>query len=247
MPGSLPLPPQDQRSAEPQDPWSRWGFTQLVAFELRRDQLLAGMPPISEEQLPDVMEAFLHHQGLDSQAAVQAWMQANHLDAADLQARAHRQAVWLQVCERRWAGKLPSYFLKRKPQLDQVSYTALSVAEEALALELHQRLKEEECSFDDLFQAGHGQESLGPCGHLGPVPLAELPDGLAELLRVSRPGQLWPPKPLQQGWLLVQLDVSKPAVLDPGLRRRLLLELGDEWLMSMPVESNIRSASEAEP
>lgn len=62
------------------------------------------------------------------------------------------------------------------------------------------------------------------------MPLAELPEGLAELLRVSRPGQLWPPKPIQQGWLIVQLDQSQPAVLDQSLRRRLLLEMGETLL-----------------
>lgn len=60
--------------------------------------------------------------------------------------------------------------------------------------------------------------------------LAELPEGLAQLLRVSQPGQLWPPKPIQQGWILVRLDQSQPAMLDQRLRRRLLLELGQQLL-----------------
>jgi hypothetical protein len=93
------------------------------------------------------------------------------------------------------------------------------------------QLKEGEISFESLLQQLPPQPELGPRGQQGPVALAELPEGLAQLLRVSQPGQLWPPKPIQNGWILVRLDQSRPAVLDQRLRRRLLLELGQQLLI----------------
>ena len=75
---------------------------------------------------------------------------------------------------------------------------------------------------------------LGERGRFGPVALAELPEGLAQLLRVSQPGQLWPPKSINNGWVLVRLEESRPAVLDQALRRGLLLELGEGLLSQQP-------------
>ena len=92
------------------------------------------------------------------------------------------------------------------------------------------QIKEGEISFEALLQKLPAQPDLGPRGEQGPVALSELPEGLAQLLRVSQPGQLWPPKPIQQGWILVRLEESKPAILDQQMRRRLLLELGYQLL-----------------
>jgi len=221
----MSAPPQS-----PPEPWHRWGWIGPIAVEQRRDALLADCPAIPESEWPALVDCFLQDQGLSSAAAAQAWVSAQHITSDDLTARAIRHAQWLQLCERQFTPQLPSYFLKRKPQLDQVSYWALSIEDEALSLELHQRLKEGECSFAELLTLYPAAPDAGLRGRFGPVPLAELPEGLAELLRVSRPGQLWPPKPIQQGWLIVQLDQSQPAVLDQSLRRRLLLEMGEPLL-----------------
>jgi hypothetical protein len=226
------------------DHCQRWGLAGRVAAERARDALIARMPMIPTDQHAALIEPFLADQGLTSVSAAQAWISANHLTTEDLQTQAVRHALWLQCCEARFTAQLPSYFLKRKPQLDQVSYYALAVSEEPLSLELHQRLKERECTFDQLLKDFPADPEVGPRGRFGPLPLAELPEGLAELLRVSRPGQLWPPKPLQSGWLIVQLEHSKPAVLDQALRRRLLLELGEQLLVS-PDTSNPTLSTEA--
>jgi len=212
-----------------------------IQVELQRDLLLSGLPEIPEEQQGALVDQFLQDQGLTSATAAKDWIRAQHLSAEDLQAQAVRQALWLQVCEQQFSAQLPSYFLKRKPQLDQVSYWAMTILDEPLSQELHQRLKEGECSFEQLL-VQYPPAPDGPhSGHFGPLSLAELPTGLAELLRVSRPGQLWPPKPLQEGWLLVQLDASKPAVLDQQLRRQLLFELGEQLLEPAPADATSKS------
>jgi hypothetical protein len=60
--------------------------------------------------------------------------------------------------------------------------------------------------------------------------MGELPEALAELLRVSQPGHVWPPRRADGGWVLLRLDELQPAVFNQGHRQDLALELGDRWL-----------------
>jgi hypothetical protein len=207
-----------------------WGLARRLEWEQLRDRWLKGIPIPPEEQHSALVQAYLADLELRTPAAVQAWMQRESVGESDLLARALRHAQWLAVCERQCGPQIPSYFLKRKAQLDRVSYTILPLTEQELCLELYLQLREQETDFDTVLAQAPQHPELGERGRFGPVALAELPEGLAQLLRVSQPGQLWPPKPINGGWVLVRLEESRPAVLDQGLRRRLLLELGEGLL-----------------
>ena len=67
-------------------------------------------------------------------------------------------------------------------------------------------------------------------GRLGPTPMMDLPKTLAEILRVSQEGQLWPPRKAAGGWLLIQHIDLIPAVFNNRERRKICLELGANWL-----------------
>jgi len=229
-------PSPSAASSIPLETLQAFGLAGKVQQELQRQRWLSALPeapdPLSELELGRQVQAYLADLGLQGQTVVQQWMEQEGLGQAELALRARRHQLWLQVCEQQVGNKLASYFLQRKSNLDEVVYTILPVAELDLCSELHMQLKEGEISFQSLLQELPPQPELGPRGQQGPIALADLPDGLAQLLRVSQPGQLWPPKPFQKGWILVRLDQSRPAVLDQRLRRRLLLELGQQLLNS---------------
>ena len=69
-----------------------------------------------------------------------------------------------------------------------------------------------------------------PSGKHGPVALEMLPEALANILRVSSPGQVWPPREAEGGWVILQLEELQPAVFNQDLRQQFALELGDRWL-----------------
>ena len=210
------------------------GLAGRVQLELKRQRWLDDVAGIevapTDPELSLEIQGYLADLGLDGPLAVHQWMSREGLSDAELAIRARRHQLWLKVCEQQYGKKLASYFLKRKSELDEVIYTVLPIAEQELCSELYMQVKEGETSFESLLQQLPPQPELGLRGQQGPVPLADLPEGLAQLLRVSQPGKLWPPKPIQQGWLLVRLEESRPAVLDKRLRRSLLLELGYQSL-----------------
>ena len=131
-----------------------------------------------------------------------------------------------------------SLFLKRKSQLDRAVYSLHWVDEEALAHELFIRLKERECSFEQLFCSLPDDRKEGlPSGKHGPTKLEMLPDALAQILRVSTPGQVWPPREAEGGWVILQLEELQPAIFDKSLKQQFALELGDRWLTEQMVEN----------
>jgi nucleoside-diphosphate-sugar epimerase len=96
-------------------------------------------------------------------------------------------------------------------------------------------------SFRDLIEATFAalasEFSEGPeretGGLLGPIPLNQLHPGMAKLLQVSRPGQLWPPRALQ-GWaMIVRLELLQGAIFDPAMQQRLLLEEGERAIAQL--------------
>lgn len=222
--------PRDERLVD-QALLQSWGLQGVVARETARDQLLATALPLTEEQQQQVLPVFLSYLGLSTEAELQRWMVAEAVDQQALQCRAERFYIWCLLCEQRFRNQISSLFLKRKSALDRAVYSLHWVDDEALAHELFIRLKERECSFDQLFCSLPSSRDEGmPSGKMGPVALADVPPALAELLRVSEPGQVWPPRPAEGGWVIVQLEEMQPAVFNQAVRRDLALELGDRWL-----------------
>jgi hypothetical protein len=158
-------------------------------------------------------------------------MESEFLEKEQLHKRSERFFIWLKTCEKRFRNQALSLFLKRKAKLDRVVYSLHWVNEEALAHELFIRLKEQECSFEQLFCSLPDDRDEGlPSGKHGPVALEMLPEALANILRVSSPGQVWPPREAEGGWVILQLEELQPAVFNQDLRQQFALELGDRWL-----------------
>ncbi|MFM7228196.1 MAG: peptidylprolyl isomerase [Cyanobacteriota bacterium] len=180
---------------------------------------------------------FLAELQLQEPAARQAWCELRGLQEQDLLNLALRPLRWQTWCEQRFGGTVETEYLRRKGEFDQVTYSLLRVRDADLAAELHQQIREGEATFADLagrFSEGPEQRTKGV---VGPVPLATPHPSLARLLQISQPGQLWPPKQLEDWWIIVRLDNLTTAQLDDPLRRRLMLDQGEQWLRTSVQES----------
>ena len=218
----------DQKS---QQQLAAWGYGSLVQRELTRDSLLEKEPELTPEQQEQAIPALFRRQGLKTQAEAQRWVQSYALSEADLNVLAQRQFRWELLCEKRFRAQASTLFLQRKAQLDEVVYSLIWVDDEALAHELFQQLSERESSFEQLWCTIPTEPGKMPTGKQGPTPLGHLPEALRELLRVSRPGHVWPPRAAEGGWVLLRLDELQPAVFNQVHRSELVLELGEQWLL----------------
>lgn len=214
-----------------------WGFSSLIKREQIRDHLLARQPDLDAAQKDLALSLYLGDRKIGDEQSLKRWMASEGVSDVDLRLRAERLFRWQIYCESHFRSRISTLFLKRKADLDKAVYSLIWVKEEDLAQELFLRLVENESTFDQLICTLPDHPTQFPTGKLGPIPLGDLPPVLAELLRVSQPGQVWPPRQAEGGWVLLRLDELQPAVFNQGHRRALALELGDQWLSELAESS----------
>lgn len=222
----------------PQRPWltleeinrliRQQGLAPALAKAFVLDEVIAQLPlePDQEDQL---ISAFCQKQKLNGDEELGAWLQQRRLSREDLRTIAtaeERLHQWRQRC---WGDQVETHFLERKLELDQVVYSLLRVSEPELAEELHQRLKGQEADFPELAQFSKGPEKTNQ-GRIGPLPLAAAHELVASRLRVSQPGQLWPPFQAGDVWVVLRLEQWLPAQLDEAMQAKMVDELFQRWL-----------------
>ena len=209
---------------------AHWGLLRQVRREALIDGCIKDVPPPEPETFKKLLEQWCAQLRIDSPQALQRWQQQQGLSADEWQAFVARRWRWLNWCETSFANKLNSYYLERKPQLDQVSYSMLRVSDQALANELYLRIKEGEATFEQVASEYSAGPERNSGGQLGPVPMQQPHPVLARLLQVSSPGQLWSPKQLENWWIVVRLNQLHTTELDSNTAQQLALELGEQHL-----------------
>tara|TARA_B100000214_G_C23599272_1_gene459923 strand:+ start:61 stop:510 length:450 start_codon:yes stop_codon:yes gene_type:complete len=124
-----------------------------------------------------------------------------------------------------------SRFLKRKEQLDQVTYSLLRVKDEYLARELYFKLVEKESDFGTL----SNQYSLGPekntQGIIGPIPLNQAHPNLVNCLQNSQVNIINPPIKIDNVYLICRLESMIRASLTEEMELQMSKEIFYEWLV----------------
>lgn len=158
------------------------------------------------------------------------WCQRLGLDPSDFDQLISRQWRWREWCRQMFATAVESHYLRRKAGLDQVCFWQLEVSDADLAEELSLRLKEGEATM----------QQLGGMRR-GPIPVHGVLPDLRPVLQAMAAGAVSAPLPHPSGWQLVQLEAHLPASLDPPLRQRLLLELGEQQLQKLQKQRSSRA------
>ena len=207
----------------------RWGIEGSIKREIIIDRLIDEQSE-AEEAEEELIQLYLRNNNINAQEELARWMLKENLDKSSLLARAQRHAKWVKICEKKYKNQAATIFLKNKSKLDKVSYSMIWIEDEALANEVFVRIKEGECSIDDAILMSTNPPQGLAIGRIGPVKLLELPDALAELLRISQPKQLWPPIKVEEGWAIVKNEKLWPAVFNKEEKIKLLIELGENWI-----------------
>lgn len=184
----------------------------------------------SETERQQAIEQFWQQQQITSPTAQDTWLQKHFLTPSQLEELALRPLKLAQFKAQTWGGRVSSYFLKRKQDLDQVVYSLIRVKDAALANDLYRRISTAELTFE----AAARQYSQGPeaasGGHLGPVSLSQPHPVIRKLFALNQPGELLPPQTIE-GWsVIVRLEQYLPVTLDDSLQQKLIDELFELWL-----------------
>lgn len=209
---------------------ARWGLFHQVRREACIDQLISEVEQPDSNQLKILQEQWLQAHEITNRQALQNWLQNEGLTQETWTELISRPWRWQQWCQRHFKDQLTTYYLKRKPLLDRVSYSLLRVKDKALATELYLRIKEREATFEQVASEYSAGPERNSGGQLGPVPMQQPHPVLARLLQVSSPGQLWSPQQLENWWIVVRLIQLHTTELDSNTAQQLALELGEQHL-----------------
>jgi len=207
----------------------KWGIEGLIKREIVIDRLIHDEKE-SDSPEDELIQSYLKSNCINTQEELSRWMLKLNLDKSSLLVRAQRHAKWIKICEKKYKNQAATIFLKNKAKLDKVSYSMIWIEDEALANEVFVRIKEGECSIDDAILLSSNPPQGLAIGRVGPLKLLELPDALAELLRISQPKQVWPPIKVENGWAIVKNEKLWPAVFNKEEKSKLLIELGEQWI-----------------
>ena len=185
--------------------------------------------PSQEEQVA-FQKKFLARERITDQESLLKWLERQGISEPEMSQRLFRALQLEQFKQANFGPRLEPLFLERKSNLDRVIYSMIRVRERAKIFELHLRLEEEEATFADLaskYSEGPEQQSNGL---IGPMELGRINPLLGERLRISTPGQLWPPFEGEGWWVLLRHERHLPAKLDQPMQQRLLNEMYETWM-----------------
>jgi parvulin-like peptidyl-prolyl isomerase len=181
------------------------------------------------EEIEMACQQFEEHWELTCETKKQAWLNHYGMSQEQLELLATRKLRIEKFKQETWGHKLESYFLKRKSHLDRAIYSLLRTKDKGIANELYFRLSEGEQSFADLAREYSQGPEAETGGLMGPVELGTLNPHLVELLYTSQPGQVSPPLPFGEWYVIVRLEKLLPAQFNEAMRQRLLGEFFQAW------------------
>ena len=208
----------------------KWGLFQQACGQEIIDRHILEVPEPSSQKIEELVDKWLKVHSIDSQESLKVWLNQHEMSQEEWNDLVIREWLWAKWCLNHFDANLSSYYLKRKEVLDQVTYSLLRVKQKHLANELYLRIKEKESTFKEIasvYSEGPEKESGG---FLGPMSLSQPHPLLARFLKISSPGQLWPPKQFESWWIVVRLENLQIAELNEPLAMRLALELGEKYL-----------------
>lgn len=141
-----------------------------------------------------------------------------------------------KYCLKTYSHLSESRFLKRKDDLDQVTYSLLRVNDQYLANELYLRLTNNEASFSNLAQEFSIGAEKSSNGLVGPVPIKNSHPVLASRLQNYKVGEINQPLNIEGLWIIVRVESFVKAILDEKMQLLMTQEIFSEWLEQATTE-----------
>jgi parvulin-like peptidyl-prolyl isomerase len=217
---------------------------QLVPAMLRELTIDRAIVAVScdEAETQAALQQFYDRYQLRSTEQIQRWSALQGIDSDRLAEIAIRQLKIEKFKQATWGGKVESYFLKRKSQLDRAVYSLIRTSNIGIAQEIYFRTIDGEQTFAEAATKYSEGVEAQTGGSIGPVELSVPHPAIAHLIATQPLGRVCPPIQIDRWYAIVRPDRIIPAQMDEPMRQRLLDELFQIW-----VEEQLRTASTSTP
>ena len=209
---------------------STWGMHKQIKIEQIVDSHLQKIKDPSTDELSSITKEWCRSKQINNLENLKEWQIKNGFNEDQWKKYVTRNWKWAKWCYEEFENKIPNYYLERKAMLDKVKYSLIRLKSENLADELYLRIKEKEASFEDIAQEFSEGPERQTSGNIGPIEVGRAHPELAKLLQVSKKGQIWAPKKLEDWWVIIRMNSLENTPLDERLYSVLALELGHNFL-----------------
>ena len=141
-----------------------------------------------------------------------------------------------KYCLEKYEHIAESRFLKRKDDLDQVTYSLIRVKDQYLANELYLRLTNNEASFSDLAKEFSTGPEKNSNGKVGPLPIKSAHPILTSRLQNFKIGEINKPLNIEGLSIIVRVESFVKAILDEKMKLLMSQEIFSEWLEKATTE-----------
>ncbi len=201
----------------------------------------------NQDEQEKYYQIFLNDKGINNIEELNKWMKTNGFNEAKLSRMLFDALRLKNFKEEKFGKNLETIFLENKEKLDQVIYSMISTKSMEEANELYFQLDEDDASFSELATKYSCGSEKDRNGIIGPIEMGQLKIDFTERLRVSNPGQLWPPFQIENYWMIIRLEKMIPAKLDENMNKRLIDDQYEVWINKQlsPILSAIENQNSA--
>ena len=207
-----------------------WGVLEKIKREKEKDKIIKNLKYPSPELIASIKKEWKKKYKLQDEKNFKIWLSSSNLNENKFSSLIVRNWIWKEWCKEKFKDKLYDYFLSRKSKLERVIYSLIRVKDRNVANELYMRIKENEEPFWKIAKNYSDGPEKYTEGRIGPIIMSDLNPYIYKLLEISELGQLWPPKKLDEWWIILKLERRIKLELSEDLKNNLFLELGENYL-----------------
>ena len=183
----------------------------------------------------------------DFERWLKEWQAERNLSSSELGDRVIRPIKLEKLKCSQFDAQLESEFLNRKAAFDQVEFSMIQAASRSLAEELLFSIRDDGVEFATLAQRYCPTRLVDMPWWVGPSPLADLPDSVADAFFRGKEGGVYGPFAVKTQFWIVRLERYYSARLTDVIRAQLRNQLFDEWLLRQVQFQIAESNSAIEP
>ena len=205
------------------------GLLEKVKKELLKDEIIKNIK-INKKEERIIIEKWCKKNSIKNEKEIKKWQAENILFHEDWMALITRELKWDKWCMQEFKDSLINYYHQRKPYLDKFLYSLIRVKNQGLGQELYLRIKNKESDFYLVakeFSEGIEKKSGGL---IGPVNLNKQHPSIKNILIASENNQLWPPKKINDWWVIIRLEKKIITSFNTELKIKLSRELGEKHI-----------------
>ena len=213
-----------------------WGILEKVKREKEKDKIITNSKYPSPEVIASIKNEWKKNNNLQDKKIFKTWLTSSNLNENKLTSLIVRNWIWKEWCKEKFKDKLYDYFLSRQSKLEKVIYSLIRVKDRNVANELYMRIKENEEPFWKVAKNYSDGPEKYTEGRIGPIRMSDLNPYIYKLLEISNLGQLWPPKKLDEWWIILKLERRIKLELSEDVKNNLFLELGENYLNEIIID-----------